>query len=348
MTTENCNWRQTASLAIGLGMALAAPAAATSIVNDPFSFAQAASLGNPEFVSTNITNGVQGPVSGIVSSSGSALATSSDSGFTNSAGATSNTGGTSGATANLRAGTVAAYGFNGTGGGNTRTISEARIKDTVFFSNTSGGVVYLPFTFSFDGSITDPNDFGASATSILSLGGAIGTCPDGSYGGCFGDYSYKLQSGGSPNQTITIGYMGDGTYNGVQQGGAFFFNAPDNVDLDDYTVMKDWNQGGGYYNTVVSSVLALPEGASRIGFDLRVIIDCWVYPGAQCDFTQTSKFAFGDPVPGLSITSASGVFLVQSPISPGAVPEPTSWALMIAGFGLAGGAIRRRRSAISV
>jgi len=33
-----------------------------------------------------------------------------------------------------------------------------------------------------------------------------------------------------------------------------------------------------------------------------------------------------------------------SPLSPG-VPEPASWALMIAGFGLAGAALRRRRSA---
>ncbi|MGL6043105.1 MAG: PEPxxWA-CTERM sorting domain-containing protein [Sandaracinobacteroides sp.] len=226
-------------------------------------------------------------------------------------------------------------------------MSEARIKDTVFFSNTSGGVVYLPFSFSFDGSITDPNDFGANATSILSLAGAIGTCPNGTYGGCFGDYSYKLQNGGSPNQTTVIGYAGNGSQNGVQQGGAFFFNAPDNVDLTNYTVLKDWNQGGGYYNTVVSSVLALPEGASRIGFDLRVIIDCWVYPGAQCDFTQTSKFAFGDPQPGLSYTSASGVFMVRSPDTPGAIPEPVTWAMLIAGFAMVGAAARRRRSALA-
>ena len=31
---------------------------------------------------------------------------------------------------------------------------------------------------------------------------------------------------------------------------------------------------------------------------------------------------------------------------PGAVPEPMSWALMIAGFGLAGAALRRRRAAV--
>jgi hypothetical protein len=342
MTTENCNWRATSALAIGLGLALAAPAAASDNVYDPRSYAFAAALGSTDYAKTEINNGVQG-VTSPNGPNGSALTTSSDSGWRNSAGATSNIGGTAGATADLRSGTVAAYGFNGTIPTN-RTGGEARINDTVFFNNTSGGVVYLPFTFSFDGSITDPNVYGASATAILGLGGAIGTCPDGSYGGCYGDYSYPLANGGNPNQTTVIGYMGNGAQNGVQQGGAFFFNAPDNVDLTNYTVVKDWNQGGGYYNTTVSSVLVLPEGASRIGFDLRVIVDCWIVPGAQCDFTHTSRFAFGEPVPGLSFTSASGVFLVREPGTPGAVPEPATWAMLILGFCTVGLAARRRRT----
>jgi hypothetical protein len=38
----------------------------------------------------------------------------------------------------------------------------------------------------------------------------------------------------------------------------------------------------------------------------------------------------------------SGTFGFETPA--GAIPEPSSWALMIAGFGLAGGALRRRRT----
>jgi hypothetical protein len=52
------------------------------------------------------------------------------------------------------------------------------------------------------------------------------------------------------------------------------------------------------------------------------------------------------PLANVSLTSASGFdYRFASPLSPSlsaGVPEPSSWALMLVGFGLAGGAIRRR------
>jgi len=41
----------------------------------------------------------------------------------------------------------------------------------------------------------------------------------------------------------------------------------------------------------------------------------------------------------------SQTFLARNVAVGASVPEPASWALMIAGFGLAGGALRRRRRA---
>lgn len=41
---------------------------------------------------------------------------------------------------------------------------------------------------------------------------------------------------------------------------------------------------------------------------------------------------------------AVGDFYVAKPVSVDAVPEPASWALMIGGFGLVGGALRRRKA----
>ena len=44
-----------------------------------------------------------------------------------------------------------------------------------------------------------------------------------------------------------------------------------------------------------------------------------------------------------TINGNGGVFFDK--VSVAGVPEPTSWALMIAGFGLTGVALRRRRAA---
>lgn len=56
----------------------------------------------------------------------------------------------------------------------------------------------------------------------------------------------------------------------------------------------------------------------------------------------------------LNITRGSSGFVVyktgvaqSEPPTPGAVPEPSSWAMMIAGFGLVGAAMRRRKTAIA-
>ena len=60
--------------------------------------------------------------------------------------------------------------------------------------------------------------------------------------------------------------------------------------------------------------------------------------GNVCDYGNTGSFAFGNLAPGLSFTSASGTFLS------GNVPEPASWAMLLAGFGLTGAALRGRRN----
>jgi hypothetical protein len=58
--------------------------------------------------------------------------------------------------------------------------------------------------------------------------------------------------------------------------------------------------------------------------------------GVDCDFSNTGRIGLQLPA-GVTFTSGSGVFL-------SAVPEPASWAMLIAGVGLIGAATRRRRS----
>jgi len=52
-------------------------------------------------------------------------------------------------------------------------------------------------------------------------------------------------------------------------------------------------------------------------------------------------------ITGLTFASSQNSFEVDD-ISGSAVPEPATWAMMITGFGLAGAAIRRRRTVLSV
>lgn len=61
-------------------------------------------------------------------------------------------------------------------------------------------------------------------------------------------------------------------------------------------------------------------------------------PDSWGEMLAETEFEFG----GLEVT-----YVGPSP-TPGGVPEPATWALMIAGFGLAGAALRRRRAAYPI
>ena len=66
------------------------------------------------------------------------------------------------------------------------------------------------------------------------------------------------------------------------------------------------------------------------------------------DPKEVIRFAFlpdGDPY--ITEAARSGVVAFASVVGAGPVPEPATWAMMIAGFGLAGAATRRARRSVS-
>ncbi|MFQ3595887.1 MAG: PEPxxWA-CTERM sorting domain-containing protein [Sphingomonadaceae bacterium] len=102
----------------------------------------------------------------------------------------------------------------------------------------------------------------------------------------------------------------------------------------------------GLYDYTKSLTLYVPTGETTLflegWFNLTICNGNF-----RCDFGNTSAIRFSAMPEGLSWTSQSGVFLsglVAPPPPPGGViPEPATWAMLIAGFGLVGSAARRRR-----
>jgi hypothetical protein len=74
--------------------------------------------------------------------------------------------------------------------------------------------------------------------------------------------------------------------------------------------------------------------------------------GGQGSATTNGRFYFlatgGDSIKSIRFESTQNSFEVDNFSVGAAVPEPATWAMMITGFGLAGAAIRRRRTAFSV
>lgn len=66
----------------------------------------------------------------------------------------------------------------------------------------------------------------------------------------------------------------------------------------------------------------------------------------SANFANTSYVLFGARDPSLN---GSSIFADNLTFDlGGAIPEPATWAMMIAGFGLAGGALRRRSSRLAI
>ncbi len=84
----------------------------------------------------------------------------------------------------------------------------------------------------------------------------------------------------------------------------------------------------------------------RAGYEVNGVLFQVSPANSPTNFTQTGTISFtvaaGDTY-GYYVDSTDGV-LGRGSISIGTVPEPASWALMIAGFGLIGGVARSRRA----
>jgi len=83
----------------------------------------------------------------------------------------------------------------------------------------------------------------------------------------------------------------------------------------------------------------------RVDANTLYEIDMGIYVFGQqatLDFSHTAFLSFVLPQ-GVTMNSSSGVLLAQPiQVSPTAVPEPTTWAMMLVGFGIVAAGMRRK------
>jgi len=203
--------------------------------------------------------------------------------------------------------------------------ASGQLADTIYFNNSTAGDVVLALSYAFEGAISSFSaDNSSAGDALLQLSGC---------GGCGNAQGVPIRF----RDGSGLGDAIQGLYN--EQSGVYGFSTFSGF-INGYGDTARWTTDPfGTIGAIISTSLIIPTGTSSLGVRFNLQNDC---RGADsCDFGNTALFRFGALPAGLSSSSESGVFL--SAITSG-VPEPAAWAMMITGFGIVGGSMRRRRS----
>lgn len=102
--------------------------------------------------------------------------------------------------------------------------------------------------------------------------------------------------------------------------------------IDDYNALDLLDAHGNVFDTVTYSTIGAGSNGDQLASNTNRRVD----------------IASTQAIYGLQFRSTSAAFEVDNIAFSGAVPEPASWALMLGGFGMIGGALRsRRKSAVT-
>ncbi|MEY2883316.1 MAG: hypothetical protein RL490_1040 [Pseudomonadota bacterium] len=124
------------------------------------------------------------------------------------------------------------------------------------------------------------------------------------------------------------------TPNGYSASDATFFNVPFTAGPDNFVyILRIYNAAGGGGVAILSDPYGFANSTRYRGLGAEIYTGTLAAPTFKTGtFTLTQQYFGYQQV--LTITDAAA----------GAVPEPASWAMLIAGFGLTGAAMRRRRT----
>jgi PEP-CTERM motif len=120
----------------------------------------------------------------------------------------------------------------------------------------------------------------------------------------------------------------------------------------------DWTFSGSGVGDIVGILLSAYTSSSVVGVDsalisafvgpLEAIGYGYSYPSDPTNalIAHSANF-FGAPVDGFIGSYTANGFAIAAPAGVGGVPEPASWAMLIAGFGLVGATMRRRPARVA-
>jgi hypothetical protein len=218
-------------------------------------------------------------------------------------------------------------------------VASARFADAIWFNNTSGEAQAFTLSMAVDGGISGSGTRAEGFSYIGLSSGAGATCN--SLGDCITP---------NPGGTGTTSFALYGQIDRLAAPGADFFfreqlGGTVNNDIPWWTFSfgAGHDPASGLYDYVKSLTLYVPTGETTLF--LEGWLNLTICNGNfRCNFGNTSAIRFSAMPEGLSWTSQSGAFLSAVATPPGGViPEPATWGLMIAGFGLVGSFARRRR-----
>lgn len=213
------------------------------------------------------------------------------------------------AAADLATGTVH---LSATAAGFSGANASARLIDTLHFTVAGADantVTYIPVSFSFDGFMPGTSD---PQTAFGQVG----------YGFFFGNAS-----------TYEFGDYGAGYYGYYNTYPTFTYASPPRVGGWESYSFASYSP----LDTRFSGIYALTGASGDIPIDFSLSLNA---THVALDFSNTGRISIGK-VNGLSFTSDSGTFLSANAV--GGVPEPASWAMLIAGFGMIGAGVRTRQ-----
>jgi len=142
------------------------------------------------------------------------------------------------------------------------------------------------------------------------------------------------------NWYVTEAPPGNGPYVGWTLDPTITFNFAPSTAIDSISIYYDDSNGAGGVSTPRSFIIN--------GVVYNVVDDPGSAPGV---FTLSGLGFLGDTFTVTAVRNNSWVFLSEVSFASkgtGVVPEPASWALMLGGFGLVGGAMRSRRRTSAV